>query len=156
MKNTIGLDVQQAQQLTEKLNDLLANYQLYYQNLRGLHWNINGREFFELHQKFEEFYEDAFLKIDEIAERILTLGGQPLHALSNYLKQSEIKEATEVCDAVEGVTLVVENLSILLRKERSILTLASQAADEGTVGLMSEYIAQIEKTLWMLHAYLGQ
>ena len=81
MKNTIGLDVQQAQQLTEKLNDLLANYQLYYQNLRGLHWNINGREFFELHQKFEEFYEDAFLKIDEIAERILTLGAAPSRAL---------------------------------------------------------------------------
>ncbi len=76
---------------------------MFYQNLRGLHWNIKGREFFELHLKFEELYDDAFLKIDEIAERILTLEGQPLHTFSDYLSTSKIKAEKGVTNGVEGV-----------------------------------------------------
>ena len=83
MKNLIGIDKEKAKELVIKLNDLLANYQLFYQNLRGLHWNIKGKEFFELHLKFEELYNDAVIKIDEIAERILTLEGEPLHTFSD-------------------------------------------------------------------------
>ena len=82
MKNSIGIDKEQASKLSRELNDLLANYQLFYQNLRGLHWNIKGKEFFELHLKFEELYEDAVIKVDEIAERILTLEGDPLRKVS--------------------------------------------------------------------------
>ena len=70
----IGLDSKQSEVLAAELNVLLANYQLYYQNTRGLHWNIKGKHFFELHVKFEEIYTDAQLKIDLIAERVLTLG----------------------------------------------------------------------------------
>ena len=82
MKNIIGIDLEKATKLSRKLNGLLANYQLFYQNLRGLHWNIKGKEFFELHLKFEELYEDAVIKVDEIAERILTLEGDPLRKVS--------------------------------------------------------------------------
>ena len=92
MKNSIGINTEKATELSYELNDLLANYQLIYQNLRGLHWNIKGKEFFELHVKFEEFYDDAVIKIDEIAERILTLEGHPLHTFSDYLETAEIKE----------------------------------------------------------------
>ena len=67
MKNAIGIEVEKANELGQKLNGLLANYQVFYQNLRGMHWNIKGREFFELHLKFEELYNDAQIKIDEIA-----------------------------------------------------------------------------------------
>jgi starvation-inducible DNA-binding protein len=81
MNNLIGIDKEKATELSQKLNQLLADYQLFYQNLRGLHWNIKGKEFFELHLKFEEYYNDAVVKVDEIAERILTLGGEPLHTL---------------------------------------------------------------------------
>ncbi|MCL4164047.1 UNVERIFIED_CONTAM: hypothetical protein GTU68_016319, partial [Idotea baltica] len=98
MKNLIGIDVEKAGQLITSLNDLLANYQLFYQNLRGLHWNIKGKEFFELHLKFEELYNDAVIKVDEIAERILTLEGEPLHVMSDYLKTAEIKEEKGVKD----------------------------------------------------------
>ena len=79
MKNLIGIDKNKAKKLTEILNKLLADYEIFYQNLRGFHWNIKGREFFELHVKFEELYNEAFIKIDEIAERILTLEGIPMH-----------------------------------------------------------------------------
>ena len=155
MKNRIGIEVDKANELARRLNDLLANYQIFYQNLRGLHWNIKGREFFELHIKFEEFYNDAILKVDEIAERILTLEGTPLHGLEDYIKISEIKSLSNVTNGAKGIEHMISNLSILIRKEREILDLADDASDEGTNSLMSDYITQSEKTVWMLMAYLG-
>ncbi|MCU0389442.1 MAG: hypothetical protein MUE71_12625, partial [Chitinophagaceae bacterium] len=69
--NQIGIESKNAKVLANKLNVLLANFQLFYINARGFHWNIKGQNFFELHLKFEEVYNDALLKIDEVAERIL-------------------------------------------------------------------------------------
>ena len=154
MKNLIGIDKTQAKELSAKLNQLLADYQLFYQNLRGLHWNIKGKEFFELHLKFEEYYDDAVVKVDEIAERILTLEGEPFHTFSDYLKYSQIKEEKYVTNGIEGVKIIVKNFSTIIALERQILNLAGVADDEGTASLMSDYISQTEKTLWMLNSYL--
>lgn len=142
-------------ELSTKLNDLLANYQIYYQNLRGMHWNIKGPKFFELHAKFEEFYTDALLKIDEIAERILTLGNQPLHTFTDFVKQSEIREEKNISDAHKSIKLIIDNLSVLLKKERELLGLSDELNDEGTNSLMSDYIKEQEKTLWMLRAFIS-
>ena len=155
MKNIIGIDLEKATKLSQKLNGLLANYQLFYQNLRGLHWNIKGKEFFELHLKFEELYEDAVIKVDEIAERILTLEGEPLHTFSDYLQSAEIKEEKSIVNGNQGIQIIINNYKVLIAKERAILSLASTADDEGTVGLMSDYISQTEKTLWMLNSYMS-
>lgn len=155
MKNLIGIDKAKAEGLVKELNDLLANYQLFYQNLRGFHWNIKGKEFFELHLKFEELYNDAVIKVDEIAERILTLQGEPLHTFTDYLKTAEISEAKGIANGTEGIKIVVDNFKTLINKERVILSLASNADDEGTVSLMSDYITETEKTLWMLNSYLS-
>jgi len=84
--NSLGLPVKETKVLVAELNILLANFQVYYQNLRGLHWNIRGKRFFDLHVKFEELYNDAQLKVDLIAERVLTLGGVPLHSFDDYIK----------------------------------------------------------------------
>ncbi len=146
-------DNKNALALSAKLNDLLANYQIYYQNLRGLHWNIKGQKFFELHAKFEEFYTDALLKIDEIAERILTLGNQPLHTFTDYVKQSQLREGKNISDATKSIELIIENLNVLLKKERELLHLSDKLNDEGTNSLMSDYIKEQEKTLWMLRAF---
>lgn len=154
MKNLVGIDRSKAKDLVIILNQLLADYEVFYQNLRGLHWNIKGREFFELHTKFEELYDDAFIKIDEIAERILTLEGEPLHTYTDYLKISNIKEEKSVTNGVEGVRIIVKNFSTIITTEREILEMASDANDEGTISLMSDYISQTEKTLWMLNSYL--
>ena len=154
MKNLIGIEKVKAEILITKLNHLLADYQLFYQNLRGFHWNIKGKEFFELHLKFEELYDDAVIKIDEVAERILTLEGEPLHTFSDYIGNSEIQAEKGITNGEKGVEIVVKNFSVLILKEREILTLAGDADDEGTMSLMSDYITETEKTLWMLNSYL--
>ena len=154
--NHIGLNKEQSKQLVDELNTLLANYQMFYQNLRGFHWNIQGPSFFELHVKFEELYNDAVMKVDEIAERVLTLGGTPLHTFSDYLKHSTIKEAANVNDSTGTVSTTLSNFKTLLEIERRILELSGEADDEGTNSQMSDYITQQEKTVWMLTAYLGK
>ena len=155
MKNNIGLDQTKSKELAFMLNDLLANYQIFYQNLRGFHWNIKGKQFFELHLKFEELYNDAVLKIDEIAERILTLQEVPLHTFEAYLNASEIRSIEK--DRVDSsiISNVIESFKTLILKERGILKKASETDDEGTVSQMSDYITQTEKVVWMLDAYLG-
>ena len=153
-KNMIGLDEKQGKQLADKLNILLSNYQLFYINARGFHWNITGDKFFELHLKFEELYTDALLKIDEIAERILTLGHTPVHSFTEYVKRSSIKEVTNVSKGKPAVESVLNSFAVLLEMEREILTLSSEASDEGTNSLMSDYIKQQEKMVWMYSAFL--
>ena len=88
--NSLGLPVKESEELVIELNGLLSNFQMYYQNLRGLHWNIRGKRFFDLHLKFEELYNDSQIKIDLIAERVLTLGGTPLHTFSDYIEHSKL------------------------------------------------------------------
>jgi len=155
-KNRIGLDAVKAKDLADLLNNLLANYQTFYINSRGFHWNIKGEKFFELHIKFEELYTDTQLKIDEIAERILTLGHTPNHTFTDYLKLSKIKEQKNVTDGVKAVNSVIDSFGILLDVERNLLTLSAEAEDEGTNALMSDYIRQQEKLIWMYSAYLNK
>ena len=135
------------------LQQLLADFQVYYTNLRGFHWNIKGKYFFHLHSKFEELYDDASEKIDEIAERILMLDGVPAHNFSEYLKSSNVKETGLVSDGDQGLTNVLETLSLLMQSERALLVMASEAGDESTVAMMSDYLKEQEKTTWMLTAY---
>lgn len=153
--NRIGLDIAKAQQLSEKLNTLLANYQIFYMNVRGYHWNIQGSSFFELHVKFEEQYNDLLLKVDELAERILTLGHRPLHAFSDYIAHSSIKEHKQASDGKVCVDGLLAGYKELLQMQRDLMDAAGSAGDEGTASLMSDYISQQEKTVWMLSAYLA-
>ena len=154
MINQIGIEESKSKELADKLNLLLSDLQLFYINARGFHWNIKGNKFFELHVKFEELYTDALTKIDEVAERILTLGNKPLHSFSDYLKNATIKEVTDVSDGNKAIEAVLEGFRILLDGERELLHLSSEANDEGTNALMSDYIREQEKSVWMYSAYL--
>ncbi|MGC1243734.1 MAG: Dps family protein [Chryseosolibacter sp.] len=156
MKNQIGLEAAETGTLADLMNDLLANYQVFYMNVRGFHWNIRGDKFFELHAKFEELYTDALVKIDEIAERILTLGHTPLHTYTDYLKKSDIKEYKGVSDGSSAVGHVLDGYKILLVKEREILKRSADADDEGTNALMSDYVREQEKSVWMYSSFLAR
>ena len=154
--NAIGLDNKLTKELAEKLNALLANYSIFYQNTRGFHWNIKGEKFFALHLKFEELYNDLLLKIDEIAERILTLGYTPEHNYSDYRKTAKIKESDRVSDGIKAVGAVLSAFQTIIILQREILTLAADAGDEGTNALMSDYIRAQEKLVWMYSAFLNK
>ena len=154
--NAIGLDDSTSRQLAGLMNDLLSNYQIFYMNARGYHWNIRGDKFFELHIKFEELYNDSLLKIDEIAERILTLGYTPVHTFTDYVAQSAIREMRQVRDGKKAVQFILDGIKSMLLIEREILEIAAEAGDEGTNALMSDYIRQQEKLVWMYSAYLAK
>ena len=155
MKSPIGLDTVQSQALAAELNKLLASYQILYMNVRGFHWNIRGNQFFELHLKFEEIYNDLLLKVDALAERILTLDGVPLHSFSDYLKVSAIPEQKGLHDGRACVESLLESFRELLVAQRRILGQAADAGDEGTASIHSDYVQQQEKLVWMLRAYLA-
>lgn len=154
--NAIGLDEQKSNELTEKLNHLLANYSVFYQNVRGYHWNVRGEKFFELHIKFEELYNDLIIKIDDVAERILTLGKTPEHRYSKYTKEATIKESKEVTDGIKAVANILDSFKVLLVAQREILELAGKIDDEGTSALMSDNIREQEKLVWMYSAFLNK
>jgi len=151
----LGLDKVKVQDLTVSLNELLANFQVYYQNLRGLHWNIKGKSFFELHVKFEELYTDSQEKIDMIAERILTLEATPLHTFKDYTDLARVPVGKNISNDTESVRLIVTSLTELIEIERGILNESDEAEDEGTNAMMSDFIAEQEKTVWMLKAWLA-
>lgn len=154
--NAIGLDKSKSENLAKKLNELLANYSIFYQNTRGYHWNIKGQKFFELHLKFEELYNDLLLKIDEVAERILTLGHTPDHNYSDYKSSAQIKESSFVNDGMKAIEDILHSFQIIIVLQRELLTISGDADDEGTNALMSDYIREQEKLVWMYSAFLNK
>jgi starvation-inducible DNA-binding protein len=150
----LHLDKKKVETVAQNLNNMLAAYQLHYQKLRNFHWNLRSQDFFVLHDKFEQFYTDANQKIDDIAERILTLRVRPISQLSEYLQVSQIKECPEDLDQTQMVGEVLNDYSVLIKLGRNVLKAAAEADDEGTIDMMGGYVGDLEKNCWMLSSYL--
>lgn len=142
--------------IIRKLNELLASYEIHYQNLRALHWNIKGQHFFELHEKYEELYGNAQEIIDILAERILTYKTTPLYKFSDYMKASVITENEYISEGTKGVKYIVDAQNALLKLEREIFVLSDTDDDEGTSALVSDLIREKEKSIWMFSAWLSK
>ncbi len=140
--------------VSEKLNQLLADYQIYYQNLRTLHWYAKGRTFFALHSKFEEYYNETAEIVDELAERILMLGEKPVYSLSQFLSISKLKETEPISEGTAAVNVVLSNSEYLLNSVKEAIQTAENADDDGTVALLGELIGSTEKRIWMLKSFL--
>ncbi|GLB49570.1 Dps family protein [Neptunitalea lumnitzerae] len=151
--NYLNLDKEKTSKTIFEFNVLLADYHIYYQKIRNFHWNISGHNFFDLHEKFEEMYNDALTKIDEIAERILTLRFQPVSNLTEYLEISNIKESKTDLSDVKMVEALLEDHGAILKQMRKVVECADAANDEGTIDLIGAYIRELEKTSWMLDAW---
>ncbi len=151
--NYMGIEKKKLAKVGKQLNILLATYSVYYQNLRSFHWHIRGSSFFDIHELFEEMYNDAKLKIDDLAERILTINQKPLGSMEDYLRISKINEAKDNMPDVNMVAVVLENHRILISIMRKAIKIASEINDEGTVDVMSGFLSSIEKTSWMLSAW---
>ncbi|MCC4211177.1 Dps family protein [Leeuwenhoekiella parthenopeia] len=151
--NYLNLDRDKTQNTVTQLNILLADYHIYYQKLRNFHWNIVGENFFDLHAKFEEMYNDALIKIDELAERILTLRHQPESHLTRYLELSNIKESPSDTNDIDMVNILLDDHGKILIQMRKVVDEADKGNDEGTIDLLGAYIRELEKTSWMLDTW---
>ncbi len=151
--NYLNINEEKLLPVVVELNTLLADYHIYYQKLRNFHWNILGQNFFDLHDKFEELYEDARTKIDEIAERILTLRYHPMSNLSAYLEASSIEESDTSLKDTEMVQETLKAHEVLLRQMTKVVEQADAVGDEGTIDLIGAYIRELEKMSWMLDAW---
>jgi len=139
----------------ERLNKVLSDLQVVYQNLRTMHWLVKGEQFFMLHKFYEELYNETAETVDEVAERILMLGGTPSHLFVDYLKQSDIEPVVEVPKGKESLKLVVKNYNYLLSSYRELNAYAAENDDEGTAAMFSELIGSTEKKLWMMNSTLA-
>ena len=149
----LNLDNKNVENVVVALQNLLADFQVYYTNLRGFHWEIKGRGFFVLHEKFESMYDDAAAKVDEIAERILTLGGTPENRYSGYLKVARIPEVSGVSSSKEAVDNVLNTYKHFIAEERKLIGLAEEANDVVTADMLTGYLKEQEKMVWMLVAF---
>ena len=152
----LGLNEKKIENVVNELSVLLADLQVFYSNLRNFHWNVKGHGFFVLHSKYEELYNDAAEKVDEVAERILQLGSTPESRFSVYLQTSEIKETDVVSCSKEAVDLLLDYYKTLIARERRIIDLATEAHDDTTVSLINDFLVGQEKTVWMLVAVSSQ
>ena len=151
----LNLDSSKLKNVVVALNGLLADFQVHYTNLRGMHWNVKGHGFFTLHEKFESLYNATADKVDEIAERILMLGGVPENRFSKYLQHSDVKEISDVSCGGEALRIVLDTYKLLIKKEREIIKLADDVDDVVTADLLTGYLKEQEKQVWMLSAALS-
>ena len=153
----ISLSEKKVKPVVDMLNDYLANYHIHYQKLRGCHWNIKGQNFFTLHVKFEELYTNAQLTIDEIAERVLTLGKPPHSRFADYIKESTIKEINTIgMSDMAMVDEVLADMAKLIEIERDLLEASDEAGDDGTNDMVNRFMQFKEKTNWMLRSFAGK
>lgn len=140
------------EEVNKKLNEFLADLNVFFRKLQNYHWNIEGKEFFVIHEKLEEYYDCVAEEIDEIAEHILINGAQPLGRLKDYLEVTKIQEAENKKVSREVIfDSLISDFGTLLSLEKQIKESAEEAKDYGTSSLMDEYILKYSKNLWMLN-----
>ena len=153
----IGLEEKKIKPVVDELNNLLANYHSHYQKLRGCHWNVKGKSFFSLHAKFEELYTEMLTAIDELAERILSLGKPPISTFNDYIKRSTLKEINTIgMKETDMVKALIEDMMGLIEMEREILDATEKAGDDGTNDMVNRFMQFKEKNVWMLRAFVNE
>ena len=149
----LGYTKLETAEIVEALNKLLANYSVHYQKLRNFHWNVKGADFFDIHEKFEDQYNDAKVAIDDIAERIRVFGQTPYSTMKEYLDESEIKESSSDLTAMEMVSEILKDYEILLEHMFNVINVGLDKGDSGTVDMMNAMVKKTEKNHWMFTAF---
>ncbi|NEW07819.1 DNA starvation/stationary phase protection protein [Paenibacillus sp. SYP-B3998] len=144
-----------AQSIQVVLNKQIANWGLLFVKLHNFHWYVKGNQFFTLHVKFEELYNEAALHVDELAERQLTIGGQPAATMKAYLELSSLKEASGAETAAKMVEAVIEDFSIVIEELKAGIKTSEEADDETTSDMLLAIQTSLEKHRWMLQSFLG-
>ncbi len=141
--------------IVEDLNLFLANLNVFYRKLQNYHWNIKGEDFFNVHAKLEEFYDDINEQVDEIAEHILIIDGQPLGTMNDYLEIAQIKEAqNEKKDSRSIFETILKDYCILVENATKVKEDADNEKKYATSALMDEYLLDYGKKVWMIRQVL--
>lgn len=138
------------------LNKQIANWSVLYIKLHNFHWYVKGEQFFTLHTKFEEFYTEAAVHIDELAERLLSIGGEPVATMKEYLEQSSISEANGNEGSEEMVKSITNDFMKIIEELKEGMSIAEEADDETTGDMLLAIHSSLEKHAWMMKAYLGK
>jgi len=149
----LGFESEEALDIVNSLNILLANYQIHYQKLRNFHWNVEGSAFFELHEVFENAYNEIKVQIDDTAERIRVFGKKPHSTLKKYLEVAEIKECDNDFSSDQMVGEILSDIDMLISFIVEAYETAALAGDIATTDMLKEFLKWIEKQHWMLSAY---
>ncbi|WP_035806463.1 Dps family protein [Lunatimonas lonarensis] len=150
----LGYNKDESEKIVASLNKLLANYHVHYQKLRNFHWNVTGGDFFELHTKFEELYNEAFANIDLIAERIRVFGMKPYSLMTDYLEHSDIKEVGTNLKSREMVEEVLRDFQVLVDNMNECAEKVSELGDTATEDMLISFIKSLEMHHWMLTSFL--
>ncbi|MGM9965971.1 MULTISPECIES: Dps family protein [unclassified Rummeliibacillus] len=142
-------------ELQLQLNQLVASWSVLYTKLHNFHWYVKGPSFFTLHEKFEELYNEASSHLDDIAERILALGGQPVATLKEHLEISEIKEVSGSETAEQMVKILIQDFEIMMKNLKKGMSEAANENDDMTEDLLNSINQSLEKHVWMLKAFVS-
>ncbi|AZN39461.1 Dps family protein [Paenibacillus albus] len=138
------------------LNKQIATWSVLYVKLHNYHWYVKGNQFFTLHVKFQELYEEATLHVDEIAERLLAIGGQPVATMSEYIELSTVREASGKESAVEMVDALIADFSAVVAELKEGMAEAAASGDETSGDMLLAIHSALEKHIWMLKAFNGR
>lgn len=150
---SLGYTKEGSHQLVNALNNLLANYSVHYQKLRNYHWNVKGQDFFDIHEQFENQYNQAKLAIDDIAERIRVFNHTPLSTMKDYLQIAEIKETGTDLKAMEMVEEILNDYQVLVEFMYAAIDIAIEIGDMGTEDMIKGFVYETEKNHWMMTSF---
>ena len=142
--------------LNEVLNIQIANWSILFVKLHNYHWLIKGSDFFILHEKFEEFYDEAAVHIDELAERLLAIGGEPIATMKQYLEISSVQESKGNETSEHMVQIISDDFTHMIVQLKEGISIAEEAGDDGTGDMFLGIRSNLEKHVWMLKAFLGK
>ncbi|MCK0470432.1 Dps family protein [Halalkalibacter sp. APA_J-10(15)] len=142
--------------LHDVLNKQIANWSVLFVKLHNYHWYVKGHQFFTLHDKFEELYNESATHIDELAERLLAIGGEPIATMKEYLAESSIEEAKSTETAEEMVQSISKDFTTMIGELREGMAISEEADDETTGDMLLAIHSSLEKHAWMLQAFLGK
>ncbi|AEM70671.1 Ferritin Dps family protein [Allomuricauda ruestringensis DSM 13258] len=150
----LGFTYLETAEIVVSLNTLLANYQVFYNKLRNFHWNIEGPDFFELHEEFEKEYNTVKVNIDIVAERIRVFGVKSNFTMKKTMELSKIKEQEKNLSALEMVREVMHDYEILHDSMLDGVNAALETGDVVTENMLTEFMTELEKRHWMFTSYL--
>ena len=152
----VGLSKQAVDEIATHLNKYLSSLSVLYTKLHNYHWNIEGEHFFTLHEVLEGLYNAVHEETDEVAERVLKIGGRPAAKVEDFLKLSEISEADSKGINGEAVAdALIRDYKTLVTQLRSLIEVAGNHGDEGTADDAVGFLKDKEKQVWMLTAFKG-